>query len=95
MVSAIVLIECEKGKINQTAEALAEVNGISEVYSVAGRIDLAAIIRVSNNDQLAEVVTSQMLKIPGILRTETLIAFRVFSRHDLEQMFSIGVEEED
>jgi DNA-binding Lrp family transcriptional regulator len=94
MVSAIVLIECEKGKINQTAEALADVPGISEVYSVAGRVDLAAIIRVPNNEQLADVVTSQMLKIPGISRTETLIAFRVFSRHDLEQMFSIGVEED-
>jgi DNA-binding Lrp family transcriptional regulator len=95
MVSAIVLIDCEKGMINQTAEALAEMRGISEVYSVAGRVDLAAIIRVANNDQLAEVVTSQLLKIPGIVRTETLIAFRVFSRHDLEQMFSIGVDEED
>ncbi len=95
MVSAIVLIECEKGKINQTAEALADINGITEVYSVAGRVDLAAVIRVPNNEKLAEVVTSQMLTIPGITRTETLIAFRVFSRHDLEQMFSIGVEEED
>ncbi len=94
MVSAIVLIECEKGKINQTAEALADLNGITEVYSVAGRVDLAAIIRVPNNEKLAEVVTSQMLTIPGITRTETLIAFRVFSRHDLEQMFSIGVEED-
>ncbi len=95
MVSAIVLIDCEKGKINQIAEALADVPGISEVYSVAGRVDLAAVIRVPNNERLAEVVTSQMLKIAGIIRTETLIAFRVFSRHDLEQMFSIGVEEED
>ncbi len=94
MVSAIVLIECEKGKINQTAEALAEMSGISEVYSVAGRVDLAAIIRVANNDQLAEIVTSQLLKISGITRTETLIAFRVFSRHDLEQMFSIGNDED-
>ena len=93
MVSAIVLVECEKGKINQIAEALADVPGISEVYSVAGRVDLAAVIRVQNNDRLAEVVTSQMLKIPGITRSETLIAFRVFSRHDLEQMFSIGVDE--
>ncbi len=95
MVSAIVLIECEKGLINQAAEQLAEIRGISEVYSVAGRVDLAAIIRVANNDQLAEIVTSQLLKVKGITRTETLIAFRVFSRHDLEQMFSIGSEEED
>ncbi len=95
MVSAIVLIECQKGSINQTAEALAEMKGITEVYSVAGRVDLVAIIRVSNNEQLADIVTSHLLTIPGILRTETLIAFRVFSKHDLEQMFSIGADAEE
>ncbi|MBE0695592.1 MAG: Lrp/AsnC ligand binding domain-containing protein [Anaerolineaceae bacterium] len=94
MVSAIVLIECAKGSINQVAQALADIKGISEVYSVAGRIDLVAIIRVADNDQLAQIVTNQMLLVPGITRTETLISFRVFSKHDLEQMFSIGVEEE-
>jgi DNA-binding Lrp family transcriptional regulator len=92
MVSAIVLIECEKSAINRTAEALAEMKGITEVYSVAGRVDLVAVIRVADNDHLAEIVTSQLLTIPGILKTETLIAFRVFSKHDLEQMFSIGLE---
>jgi DNA-binding Lrp family transcriptional regulator len=92
MVSAIVLIECEKGSINQIAEALADMKGITEVYSVAGRVDLAAVIRVVDNEALAHIVTNQMLTIPGITRTETLIAFRVFSRHDLEQMFSIGAE---
>ena len=94
MVSAIVLIECEKSSIVRVAELLADLRGITEVYSVAGRVDLVAIIRVANNEQLAEIVTSQMLRIQGITRTETLIAFRVFSRHDLEQMFSIGVDEE-
>ncbi len=92
MVSAVVLIECEKGSINKTAEALADMKGITEVYSVAGRVDLVAIIRVAENDDLAKIITNQMLTIPGITRTETLIAFRVFSRHDLEQMFSIGNE---
>ena len=94
MVSAIVLIECQKGMVNSTAEALAEMAGITEVYSVAGRVDLAAVIRVANNEALADIVTSGMLSLPGITRTETLIAFRVFSRHDLERMFSIGLEEE-
>jgi DNA-binding Lrp family transcriptional regulator len=94
MVSAIVLIECQKSAINQVAESLADMKGITEVYSVAGRVDLVAVIRVANNDQLAEIVTSHMLTVPGITHTETLIAFRVFSRHDLEQMFSIGVEGE-
>ncbi len=94
MVSAIVLIRCEKGAVNQTAETLAEMNGITEVYSVAGQMDLVAIIRVADNDQLAEIVTNKMLLVPGITRTETLIAFRVFSRHDLESMFSIGFEQD-
>lgn len=92
MVSAIVLIDCEKGQINKTAEILADVEGITEVYSVAGRVDLVAVIRVPDNDGLAEIVTSKLLTIPGIVRTETLIAFRVFSKHDLERMFSIGLE---
>ena len=93
MVSSVILIECEKGKINQVAESLADLKGITEVYSVAGRIDLVAIVRVVDNDQLAEIVTEHMLKIEGITRTETLIAFRVFSKHDLEAMFSIGFEQ--
>ncbi len=91
MVSALVLIECEKGAlINQTAEQLAGLDGITEVYSVAGRVDLVAVIRVPDNERLAEIVTSNMLNVTGILRTETLIAFQVFSRHDLDRMFSIG-----
>ena len=93
MVSSVILIDCEKGKINAVAEALAELDGITEVYSVAGRVDLVAIIRVADNDQLAAIVTEHMLKVPGITHTETLIAFRVFSRHDLESMFSIGFDQ--
>ena len=93
MVSAFVLINCEKGAINHTAEALADMKGITEVYSVAGQVDLIAVIRVSDNDQLAEIVTNQILPLPAIVHTETFIAFRVFSHHDLEQMFSIGVDE--
>lgn len=92
MVSAIVLIECEKGTINETAETLANMKGISEVYSVAGQIDLVAVIRVPNNEDLADIVTNKMLLVSGIARTETLIAFRVYTRHDLESMFSIGLD---
>lgn len=94
MVSALVLIDCEKGAVNQAAEALADMDGITEVYSVAGRVDLVAVIRVADNDRLAEIVTNKLLNVPGITRTETLIAFRVFSKHDLEQMFSIGADAE-
>ena len=92
MVSSVVLLNVAHGRINEVAEKLAELTGISEVYSVAGRYDLVAIVRVADNDSLAELVTEKMLHVQGITNSETLIAFRVFSRHDLESMFSIGME---
>jgi DNA-binding Lrp family transcriptional regulator len=93
MVTAIVLINCERTQINQVAETLANVKGISEVFSVAGRYDLVAILRIPNNDALANVVTNHLRLVSGITATETLIAFKAFSRHDLEAMFEIGFEE--
>jgi len=93
MVSAIVLLTVERDKINKVAETIAEIDGVGEVYSVAGRYDLAAVVRVRNNDDLAKVVTEGIRKIGGITSSETLIAFRVFSRHDLDRMFSIGMDE--
>ena len=91
MVSAVVLLTVKRGMINEVAETLAGMHGVSEVYSVGGRYDLVAIIRVKDNDALAELVTNHMLLVDGITDSETLIAFRVFSRHDLESMFSIGL----
>ncbi len=90
MISAIVLINTERSRVNAVADALGDIAGISEVYSVAGAYDLVAIIRVADNDALARVVTEHMLKVSGITKTETLIAFQAFSKHDLERMFSIG-----
>jgi DNA-binding Lrp family transcriptional regulator len=92
VLSAIVLLITERDKTNKVAEALADMEGVSEVYSVAGRYDLAAIVRATDNDQLAKVVTERIRGVPGITSSETLIAFRVYSRHDLERMFSIGME---
>jgi DNA-binding Lrp family transcriptional regulator len=91
MVTALVLLTVARDRVTEVAEELAAMAGISEVYSVAGRYDLAAIIRTKDNEQLAELVTNHMLKVKGILTSETLIAFRVHSRHDLEGMFSIGM----
>ena len=91
MISAIVLINTERNQVNAVADALGGITGITEVYSVAGAHDLVAIIRVADNDALARVVTEHMLKVSGITKTETLIAFQAFSKHDLERMFSIGV----
>jgi len=91
MVTAIVLLNVAHGQINEVAERLAGLTGVSEVYSVGGRYDLVAIIRVRTNEDLADLVTAQMLKIEPIEQTETLIAFRAYSRHDLEAMFSVGL----
>ena len=93
MVSAIVLLTVERDKINRVAETIADIDGVSEVYSIAGRYDLAAIIRVKSNEDLARVVTDSIRKVGGITSSETLISFRVYSRHDLDRMFSIGMEE--
>lgn len=90
MVSALILINIERDKINSVADALVGISGVSEVYSVAGQYDLVAVVRVATNDELADVVTRQILRVAGITRSETLISFRVYSRHDLEAMFSIG-----
>ena len=92
MVTAIVLLNTERGAVNDVADELAGLDGVSEVHSVAGRVDLVAILRVAENEQLADLVTSRIRQIQGITDSETLIGFRVHSSHDLEQMFSIGME---
>lgn len=92
MVNALILMNVQRDKINEVAERLAEMEGISEVYSVAGRYDLVALIRVPTNEALADLVTEQIRAVEPIERTETLIAFRAYSRHDLERLFSIGLE---
>ena len=94
MVSAVVLLKCKRNMINAVAETLAGIDGISEVFSVAGAYDLVAILRVRDNNTLADLVTSEMLQVDGIVDSETLIAFKVFSRHELESMFEIGIENE-
>lgn len=93
MITAIVLIKAERTRVNDVASQLAEMDGISEVYSVGGRFDLVVIIRVSSNEKMADLVTNHMLKVDGIIETETMPAFRTQSRHDLETMFSIGMDE--
>ena len=91
MVTSIILINAARNKINEVAEQLQELAGITEVYSVSGTIDLVAIARVRTNDDLANLVTKKMVTITGITKTETLLAFQAFSRHDLEAMFAVGM----
>lgn len=92
MITAIVLIKAEVDRIPEVAEAVAEVDGVSEVYSVTGEFDLIAMVRVREHEQLAEVIPGKLNKLEGILGTETHIAFRAYSSHDLEAAFSLGVD---
>jgi DNA-binding Lrp family transcriptional regulator len=94
MVNAVVLVQCEIDEIPEAAQAIADIDGVSEVYSVAGEWDLVAIVRVSNHEDLARVIPGGVGKVEGVVRTETLIAFQVYSRHDLEALFSVGLEDE-
>jgi DNA-binding Lrp family transcriptional regulator len=90
MTHAVVLIEAERGAIATLGGELADVEGVAEAYSVTGEWDFVAILRVRNPEEVAKVVTHRFAEIAGIHRTHTMVAFEVFSRHDLEALFSIG-----
>ena len=92
-VHAVVLIQCEVDEISEAAEAIADIDGVSEVYSVAGEFDLVAIVRVAAHEELATVIPGGIAKVEGVARTETLIAFQVHSKHYLERLLSIGFED--
>ena len=93
MITAILLCSVDRQRIPETAQQLVDIPEVSEVYSVAGDYDLVAIVRVRHHDDLANVVTTKLAKLDAITRTNTLIAFKTFSTHDLERLFSIGSEE--
>jgi DNA-binding Lrp family transcriptional regulator len=93
VITAVVLIRAEVDRIPEVAEAVAQLDGVSEVYSVTGDIDLIALVRVREHDEIAQVVADRLNKVDGVLATETHIAFRAYSQHDLETAFSIGLPE--
>jgi DNA-binding Lrp family transcriptional regulator len=95
VITAIVLIDCATDAIPEVAENLANLRGVSEVYSVAGHVDLIAVVRVREFDQIAEVIAGGISKVQGVVNTETHIAFRAYSKHDLEEAFSIGFDTAD
>ncbi|MDH2424562.1 Lrp/AsnC ligand binding domain-containing protein [Sphaerisporangium sp. TRM90804] len=95
MVTAIVHIKAEVDRIPEVAETIAELDGVSEVYSITGDYDLVAMVRVNAYEQVAEVVPGRINKVAGVLATETHLAFRTYSKHDLEAAFSIGFNEAD
>ncbi len=92
MVTAIVLIKAETNRIPDLANKIAEMQGVSEVFSVAGRFDLVAIVRVARNEDLADVISDKMRMQEGIVETETMIAFRAYSRQELEAGFELGLD---
>jgi len=93
MLTAIVLIDADAARIPEVASAIAEIRGVSEVYSVTGEVDLIAVVRVREHDALADVIADKVGKIEGVVRTQTYIAFRTYSQHDLEQAFALGLED--
>jgi len=93
VISAIVLINAEVDRIPEVAAAIAEINGVSEVYSVTGDVDLIAMVRVRQHEEFADVIADQLNKVSGVLLTQTHIAFRTYSTHDLEAAFSLGLDD--
>jgi len=89
MVTSFILLTTDRLKVNDVAQKLTEIKGISEVYSVSGNYDLVAIVRVASNEELADLVTNRFVEIDGIETTDTMLAFKAYSKHDLESMFSV------
>jgi DNA-binding Lrp family transcriptional regulator len=90
MTHAVVLIKAERGALATLGERLADVDGVAEAYSVTGEWDFVAMLRVGEHDELADAVTGRLAALDGITDTYTMVAFQVFSRHDLEALFSVG-----
>ncbi len=88
MLTAIILMQLKPDLIDKVAEAVADIEGVSEVYSVTGDWDLAAIVRVKKSEKLSEVVTGHICRIEGILRTNTMLAFRAYGKADLDYLFA-------
>ena len=92
MITAIVFVKADVARIPEVAERIAAIEGVSEVYSVTGQIDLITLVRVRTHDDVAAVVADRLNKVPGVVSTETHIAFRAYSKHDLESAFAVGVD---
>jgi len=93
VITAIVMISAATDSIPEVAQAIADLEGVSEVYSVAGHVDLIAVVRVRAFDDVADVIAGRLNRVPGVTDTETHIAFRAYSKHDLDAAFSLGFAE--
>ncbi|MDP3713652.1 MAG: Lrp/AsnC ligand binding domain-containing protein [Mycobacteriales bacterium] len=92
MITAIVMVSAAVDRIPEVAQAIADLDGVSEVYSVAGDVDLVAMVRVRKHEDLHDTIAGRLNKVDGVLSTQTLIAFQAYSQHDLESTFSLGIE---
>jgi DNA-binding Lrp family transcriptional regulator len=92
VITAIVLVQAEVDRIPEVAEAIADLDGVTEVYSVTGDVDLIAMVRVREHEDLADVIADRLNKVQGVRGTQTHISFRTYSRHDLEAAFALGLE---
>ena len=92
-VTAVVMIKAKTDQINELAQALTGIRGVTDVYSVAGRYDLIAIVKAPRNEDLAEIISVQVHKTPGIVDSETLIAFRTYSNAEVDAGFALGLED--
>jgi DNA-binding Lrp family transcriptional regulator len=92
VITAIVLVKTNVDRIPEIAESIAALDGVSEVYSVTGAYDLVAMVRVRNHEDLADIIPGRLNKVPGVTYTETHVAFRTYSQHDLEAAFAIGLD---
>lgn len=91
MITAIVLLQVDTSAIPETAQAVADIDGVSEVWSVTGEWEIVAVVRVRDHEEIAQVVTGLIAKTPGVLATNTMIAFQQFSRRDLDRMWGVGM----
>ncbi|MCW2525847.1 MAG: transcriptional regulator, AsnC family [Pseudonocardiales bacterium] len=94
MITTIVMVAVDSDRIPEVAQEIADIDGVSEVYSVAGDVDLIAIVRVREFEQIADVIAGRISKVAGVIGTDTHVAFRAYSRHDLDAAFAIGYEDE-
>ncbi len=94
MVTAVVLVRTERERVQEAAQAMLEIEGVTEAYSVTGPYDLVVMIRIPDFERLAEIVPEKIAQVPGVARTETMVAFRCYSNYDLDRVWSLGFEEE-
>ncbi|TDC49155.1 Lrp/AsnC family transcriptional regulator [Actinomadura sp. KC345] len=95
MVTAIVFVKADVARIHEVAEAIVALDGVSEVYSITGEHDLMAMVRVTTHEELNDIIPGRLNKVPGVVGSETHIAFRTYSQHDLEQAFALGLPDAD